>query len=183
MSEIGHNSMIAYQHFDARPVVVPTRRTTPIADRFWAKVHVRGRDECWPWTGAGSGGYGQIVLAGARVGAHRVAVVLSGRALMPGQVVDHLCRNPCCVNPHHLEVVPMAENTRRGILPQIITAKAKQKTHCKRGHPLFGANLVSRPNGSRMCRECQAVKASEWAARNRDRINILQRVRRAAGGA
>lgn len=31
-----------------------------------------------------------------------------------GMVADHLCNNPPCINPEHLEVVTVAENVRRG---------------------------------------------------------------------
>lgn len=31
-----------------------------------------------------------------------------------GLQLDHLCRNPSCVNPAHLEIVTGAENIRRG---------------------------------------------------------------------
>lgn len=56
-----------------------------------------------------------------------------------GLELDHLCRNPTCVNPDHLEPVTHAENMRRG------SGWAGQKvrqTHCKRGHPLEPGNLL-----------------------------------------
>lgn len=31
-----------------------------------------------------------------------------------GMVADHLCNNPPCINPEHLEIVTIAENVRRG---------------------------------------------------------------------
>ena len=180
MTEAGHNSGV-YAHYNSRPVNVPSRKTTPLFNRFWAKVTPGGADECWEWNGARGGGYGQIVFAGARVGAHRIAVVLSGRSLSPGDVVDHMCRNPVCVNPRHLDVVCMAENTRRGVLPQLITEKAKRQTCCKRGHPLFGSNLATSSSGHRSCRQCQAVKAREWRIANRAHVNSQQQARRALG--
>jgi hypothetical protein len=34
---------------------------------------------------------------------------------------------------------------------------ANRRTHCKRGHPLSGENLYTRPNGYRMCRACGRI--------------------------
>ncbi len=33
-----------------------------------------------------------------------------------------------------------------------------RKTHCKRGHPLSGANLAIAANGSRQCRACAKIR-------------------------
>lgn len=72
--------------------------------RYWAKVDVRGEDECWPWTGATRGGYGQIRPHGNRLAApiqaHRAAVMADGRPL-PVET-RHTCDNPPCQNPRHL---------------------------------------------------------------------------------
>lgn len=70
-------------------------------------------DKCWPWRGAiQSKGYGAL---GRGVRAHRVVVYrLVHGAIPDGLTIDHLCRNRRCVNPAHLEAVPMQENYRRG---------------------------------------------------------------------
>jgi hypothetical protein len=73
----------------------------------------------------------------------------------------------------------MAENTRRGILPQVIAAKSKAKTHCKRNHPLFGENMNIDKDGHRGCKVCQRMKADEWRIRNQKIVNEKQRIRRA----
>lgn len=156
-----------------------------LSARFWAKVDTSG--ECWTWKGAkDSAGYGQIRVGGRSgkcVGAHRLSYELAkGHEVPKGLVIDHLCRNPSCVNPRHLEAVTMGENTRRGILFPTLSAKAKKQTHCKRGHPLFGENLRVTESG-RMCIVCQRTMAARWKVRNHTRINELQRIRRASGRA
>lgn len=65
--------------------------------------------------------------------------------------IDHLCRNPLCVRPDHLEQVTPRENLLRGVGP---SAKAAKKTHCPQGHPYAGENLGIHRNGNRWCRTC-----------------------------
>lgn len=75
--------------------------------------------ECWPWLGSvAPNGYGCIVwrVAGLQVRytPHRLALELfTGRAIPDGLEVDHVCCNPLCCNPSHLEAVTRAENLRR----------------------------------------------------------------------
>ena len=44
---------------------------------------------------------------------HRITYEELVRPLVPGETIDHLCRNPRCVNPEHLEPVPLRENVKR----------------------------------------------------------------------
>ena len=73
----------------------------------------------------------------------------------------------------------MGENTARGVLYQTLSAKAAAKVRCIRGHPLFGENLIRDPRGGRRCKTCQRMKADEWRIANRERVNEMQRRRRA----
>lgn len=41
---------------------------------------------------------------------HRLNWKLSGRALVPGEVLDHLCHNPACMNVEHLRSISQADN-------------------------------------------------------------------------
>lgn len=80
-----------------------------------------------------------------------------------GLHLDHLCRNPKCVNPEHLEPVTIKENLLRGIGP---SARNAAKTHCPVGHPYSPENTYINPNqGQRICRSCGRDRAQ--AARDR----------------
>jgi len=73
-------------------------------------------EDCWEWLGSKSKrtGYGKKQLSGKTLLAHRwMYESLFGR-IGEGKVVNHLCSNTSCVNPHHLEVVTQAENCRHG---------------------------------------------------------------------
>ena len=126
------------------PAVHPTRSRAP---SFWGRVAVGPSDECWPWLGALTNwGYGRPTFAGRAVYAHRLAYELVVGSVPEGLVLDHLCRNPCCCNPAHLEPVTERENILRG---QGAPALNAAKTHCGRGHPL---PTTGRPRRCPVCR-------------------------------
>lgn len=89
--------------------------------RFFEKVSPEPNTGCWAWTGAvNSRGYGSVGMGCRGHGraivraAHRVSWLLERGELPEGLVLDHLCRNPWCVNPAHLEPVTHAINVQRG---------------------------------------------------------------------
>lgn len=132
------------------------------ADRFWAKVSIQ--DGCWEWQAyADSLGYGRFWDDGRMVLAHRFSYELARGPIAEGMVIDHLCRNPRCVNPTHLEVVTPGENTVRGQSP---SSANRGKTHCKNGHPFDEANTY-RYKTVRWCRTCNRASAARLRARKR----------------
>lgn len=104
---------------------------------------------CWLWYGStNKDGYGRSgkQRQGKPYLAHRWVYEELVGPIPEGLTLDHLCRNPTCVNPQHLEPVPIAENCRRG-------ARATQ-THCKYGHEFTEENTYRRAHGRRECRVC-----------------------------
>jgi hypothetical protein len=92
------------------------------------EFRVDAETECWVWRRAlDSNGYGRAWAGG---GSHRVAhVVMYERLRGPvpeGLELDHLCRNPACVRPDHLEPVTHAENIRRGKNTKLTVALAAE---------------------------------------------------------
>jgi hypothetical protein len=128
--------------------------------RILEMIETADRTPCWPyWGKLRPDGYARTGLfrAGRRINmpAHRHAYeMLSGEIVAAGFHCDHLCRNPACVNPFHIEVVTPRENQRRGV------GTAISKTHCKNGHPFAGDNVrweqAKLPGRSpkRRCRTC-----------------------------
>lgn len=80
----------------------------------------RGKWACIEWIGARNRGYGSIGYRGHTMVASRVAWILRNRQPIPLYMqIDHLCVNPGCVNPDHLEVVTAEVNyDRRFRAPQ-----------------------------------------------------------------
>lgn len=108
------------------------------------------------WTAYKRLGYGVFNLNGKVVQAHRFNYERFRGPIPPGLVLDHLCRNPACVNPEHLEPVTDRENLRRGMGPSMVTFRTNR---CKRGHDLTPENTYRRPDtGTRQCRACIALR-------------------------
>lgn len=138
--------------------------------RFWAKVVKT--ESCWIWTGAKTP-YGHGNLNTGQPGHSRVAHRF-GYEFMVGQVpdgleLDHLCRNPPCVRPEHLEPVTHLENVRRGESGQWQAAK----THCPKGHEYTPENTDlrkhSRGGPNRVCVSCRRINGREAQRRLRRR--------------
>ena len=129
----------------------------PAIERFWEKVDKRGPDECWEWQGTLYKGYGSFHMErGFATTAQRASHLLLKGPIPEGYEVDHLCKNPACVNPAHLEAVPPVVNLMRSDAP---CAQNARKTHCKRGHEFTDANTyIEPPNGTRRCLICRRAR-------------------------
>jgi hypothetical protein len=74
---------------------------------------------CWIWIRAlGKGGYPRMHVFDKDVYAHRMFYMGSKGEIPPGLVLDHLCNQPSCVNPAHLEAVTQRENLQRKVARQ-----------------------------------------------------------------
>ncbi len=103
-----------------------------IPDRLTEKIDATG--SCWQWVAyRDKHGYGKFRWEGGVRYAHRVIWQVLVGPIPDGLQLDHLCRNPSCCNPDHLEPVTHAENLRRGV-SRFNAPKGPQTTHCPYGH-------------------------------------------------
>ena len=121
---------------------------------------------CWIWKGSFGGHensincYGRFYLNDKNVMSHRFSYEYFNKKKIPhGFHIDHLCCNPRCVNPNHLELVTLRENMLRAKNP--ISSQA-DKTHCKRGHPFSGKNLYIAKDGHRKCLICIRLRTEQF---------------------
>lgn len=135
------------------------KRTHPL-DRFVSTIEFG--PHCWEWRGVRTaGGYGLFKMGDGRnaTTAQRASYRLLVGPIPDGLEVDHLCRNPGCVNPDHLEAVTPHENKMRS---RGLAAVNAGLTACRRGHEFTPENTAIDRAGSRHCLACRRM-------RNRDR--------------
>lgn len=147
-----------------------TQITPRILTRFWSKVEKT--NNCWVWKGYKTNDdYGRFMINGKIIYAHRFAYELLRGNIPQGLILDHLCRNPACVNPSHLEIVTHKQNILRGVG---LCAQNAKKTHCPQGHEYNEENTY-RKDGGRWCKLCKSGRQRINRSNNREFYNEQQR--------
>ncbi len=154
----------------SKAALISTRPLTHL-DRVEVKARLSSstvpvRDGCWLWMGSKSNGYGRVRIRGRTYQAHRLAYYAHKGEIPKGLALDHLCRNPPCINPAHLEAVTQAENVRRGERPM--------RPRCLKGH-LYDLENTYIHNDTRVCRECNRIAARAYYYRNGPRVRDRRR--------
>lgn len=142
-------------------------------ERFFLKVVIT--PTCWKWVGARNPkGYGTFMYPtkGEFVCAHQFSYWYHKGSVPDGLTIDHLCRNTSCVNPDHLEAVPMIENIRRG--------SHATKTRCKHGHEYTPENTIwlkrsSKRHAHRVCRTCFNKNARQRYHKSKLKMAIIRK--------
>lgn len=136
----------------------PSIKGLTVEERFWSKVK-EAPNGCWLWTGGVARGHGSFAYVNTPKQihryAHRVAYEFVVGLIPKGYDIDHLCDEPLCVNPAHLEPCTHGENVRRA---------AARRTHCRKGHPYNEANTQIH-GGVRICRTCRMYSRRARAAK------------------
>lgn len=140
-------------------------------DKYWTPEPNSG---CWLWFGAcHAGGYGQYRRQGRAWMAHRISYERAKGEIPAGMDLDHLCRNPSCINPDHLEPVTRRENVMRGVKFGTYGKRMRRVTHCIRGHEFTEQNTYRTREGYRTCRECHNMHARNATKKKREAHNAV----------
>lgn len=156
----------------------------PAMDRVLDQISV-GSDGCWEWPGyIPPRGYPTIWSSthGRKVYLHRLSYETFRGPIPAGLVIDHLCFNPICMRPSHLEVVTAGENVSRGRNPKVVAHRMEM---CLRGHSVTSDNRVSDGAGHFRCRTCRRAisrtsherRQSDPIARERKNLALRERAR------
>lgn len=146
-------------------------------EKILSRIIVDEKTKCWNWQGSNVRGYGTIAEGTKSKGtwkqyyAHRVSYTIFRGDIPDGLQIDHLCRNPACINPSHLEVVSCKENIQRGEAG----IANKSKTHCKHGHEFTEKNTYITKKNQRFCRECGRLKKKKEREKDPEKYNEYQR--------
>lgn len=128
------------------------------AARFMRRVLRGDGAECWIWAGTKTAaGYGQLRVNGRKMYAHRYAYELEYGPIPDGLCVLHACDTPQCVNPEHLRVGTIADNSRDMVERDRAARYWAQQTHCRNGHEFTPENThiqQSKDGPYRRCRAC-----------------------------
>jgi hypothetical protein len=103
---------------------------------FHGECVIDPKTDCWIWQRAKTPkGYGQKCLPGRIVVvAHRWYYEQAKGVIPEDLQLDHLCRNPPCVNPDHLEIVTSQENTHRGDSTKLTWEQVQEIRASPRGY-------------------------------------------------
>lgn len=154
------------------------RKPIPEEERFWEKVDKSGPNpdfpDCWEWTAHRVKSYGMFSHKrngqNKKTQTHRYIWEKLNGPVPEGLEVCHLCNNPPCVRPDHLEVGTRSHNQRYSVTHG--NHKESRKTHCKHGHPYDNENTIhkiSKRTGfvTRDCRACHKRWKKERLERKR----------------
>jgi hypothetical protein len=158
----------------SRPVRItaetPSKRKDPLLDKsefsdeaqqkFWARVEIKGPDECWLWKNSTNKfGHGSACYHNRLYKTHRLAYAFTNGTVPQGLLVRHSCDNPPCCNPGHLLLGTIKDNS------DDMMARKRHlsffRTHCPKGHAMVPENIRRKIMDGKLRKGCKACEAEQ----------------------
>jgi len=109
-------------------------------ERFFLE-RVKKNGDCWIWQGGKRGKYGDFKYISHRCAAHRWAWEFYRGPIPKGLCILHSCDTPLCVNPAHLFVGTISDNTR-DMIKKGRGAVCHQQGENNPGHVLSKSDVI-----------------------------------------
>ena len=123
---------------------------------------------CWQWQGhIDRNGYGTAWVDKKNRLAHRLFYKHYRGTLDDSLTIDHLCSNRSCVNPDHLEEVPLSVNAKRA-------RERNAQNTCEKGH-LKDKMRADRGYEYMVCSVCQRDYNREYRKNNLEKMRKANR--------
>lgn len=112
-------------------------------------VQIKQAGDCWEWTGKpNSQGRAHFTANGnPNTLVYRWAYEYHIAEIPKGLTLDHLCENKICVNPYHMDPVPIGVNNFR-----------RRLKACRRGHPRSERSKYG-------CKPCHLINQNAYLSR------------------
>ena len=82
-----------------------------LESELFSKITADEKTGCHIFNGpVNDNGYGRFQFRGQKIYAHRKSYELAKGEIPVGYVIRHMCHNPLCCNPFHLEIGTQTEN-------------------------------------------------------------------------
>lgn len=131
-------------------------------------------EDCWIYSKRSPNGYAlNTTVRMYKANAYRLIYLMMVGPIPEGLDLDHTCDNGRggCVNWHHLTPTTHRRNMTRP--ENTLAGKQVSLTHCPKGHPYSGDNLIltKRKDGvDRECKTCKYARVKAWVENNKERV-------------
>lgn len=135
-------------------------------------TYVNSTTGCWEYLGVIVNGYGQLKIEDKGYKVNRLSLFIFKRFNLHSKLMAlHISACPFknCWNPDHIYSGNNSNNQQDAVTTN--THYQSQKTHCPEGHPYTSKNTAISKNGTRICKQCRAI-------RNKKEYHRLQKIKR-----